>query len=356
MSGMRISAIVEALVTAGATPEMILSAVSAAEAHSLEALERRRASDRARQQRRRQRVAHEAMAVDGAEGESEAACHGTVGDSHVTGRDAPLPDKERSPAPPKEINPTRNPISAGAVPAGSMPAGSRCPDVRGEAAGILPAGPREGEHPAVGHGQGGDGQGGSRAAGHRDALHCGAEAAAAGAGRREGAHGQAGRSEARWGEGKRGEGQRAEGKRAEDKRRATRLPERFIPDWAFAAGEGFGPAEAEAEFEKFRDYWSAKAGREATKLDWLATWRNWIRNAGRPRPFGGRAPPRGGLRPKGDFWAHQDEVQRELDRALGRTLGRAGASGRSGEWGAAGDDDFTGTTFELERGDWQARR
>ncbi|MDK1386886.1 hypothetical protein QN224_15865 [Sinorhizobium sp. 8-89] len=329
MSGMRISAIVEALVTAGATPEMILSAVSAAEGHSLEALERRRASDRARQQRRRQRVAHEAMAVDAAEGES-ATCHGTAGDSHVTGRDAPLPDKERSPAPPKEINPTRNPISAGAVPAGSMPAGSRCPDVPGEAAGILPAGPREGEHPAAGHGQGGDGQ--------------------------------AGRSEARRGEGKRGEGQRAEGKRGEGKRRATRLPEGFVPDWAFAAGEGFGRAEAEAEFEKFRDYWNAKAGREATKLDWPATWRNWIRNAGRPRPFGGRAPPRSGLRPKGDFRAHQDEVQRELDRALGRTSGRAGASGRtgasgrSGEWGTAGDDDFTGTTFELERGDWQARR
>ncbi|MDK1489774.1 hypothetical protein QN219_06855 [Sinorhizobium sp. 7-81] len=348
MSGMRISAIVEALVTAGATPEMILSAVSAAEAHSLEALERRRASDRARQQRRRQRLAREAMAVDGAEGESAAACHGTVGDSPVTGRDAPLPDKERSPVPPKEINPTRNPISAGAVPAGSVSAGPQRPDVRGAAAGILPAAPRQGEHPAAGRGQAG-----YQSTEHRDALHCGAEAAAPGAVRREGEHGQAGGLEPR-----RGEGKRDEGKRGEGKRRATRLPEGFVPDWTFAAGEGFGRAEAEAEFEKFRDYWSAKAGREATKLDWPATWRNWIRNAGRPRSFGGRAPPRGGLRPKGDFRAHQDEVQRELDRALGRAgvSGRAGASGRSGEWGAAGDDDFTGTTFELERGDWQARR
>jgi hypothetical protein len=28
----------------------------------------------------------------------------------------------------------------------------------------------------------------------------------------------------------------------------------------------------------FRDYWVAKSGKDATKLDWLATWRNWVRN------------------------------------------------------------------------------
>lgn len=28
---------------------------------------------------------------------------------------------------------------------------------------------------------------------------------------------------------------------------------------------------------KFKDYWIAKAGKEANKTDWLATWRNWIR-------------------------------------------------------------------------------
>jgi uncharacterized protein YdaU (DUF1376 family) len=30
--------------------------------------------------------------------------------------------------------------------------------------------------------------------------------------------------------------------------------------------------------EQFRDYWSAKTGSGATKLDWQATWRNWVRN------------------------------------------------------------------------------
>ena len=30
--------------------------------------------------------------------------------------------------------------------------------------------------------------------------------------------------------------------------------------------------------EQFKDYWSAKAGSGSTKLDWQATWRNWVRN------------------------------------------------------------------------------
>ena len=31
-------------------------------------------------------------------------------------------------------------------------------------------------------------------------------------------------------------------------------------------------------FQQFRDYWIAKAGKDASKLDWLATWRVWVRN------------------------------------------------------------------------------
>ena len=32
------------------------------------------------------------------------------------------------------------------------------------------------------------------------------------------------------------------------------------------------------EAECFADYWHAKAGADARKADWLATWRNWVRN------------------------------------------------------------------------------
>jgi len=31
-------------------------------------------------------------------------------------------------------------------------------------------------------------------------------------------------------------------------------------------------------FEGFRDYWIAKPGQQGVKLDWFATWRNWVRN------------------------------------------------------------------------------
>jgi len=31
-------------------------------------------------------------------------------------------------------------------------------------------------------------------------------------------------------------------------------------------------------FDGFKDYWVAKAGAAGTKLDWFATWRNWVRN------------------------------------------------------------------------------
>lgn len=33
------------------------------------------------------------------------------------------------------------------------------------------------------------------------------------------------------------------------------------------------------EMDKFNDYWSSLSGNKATKVDWLATWRNWIRNS-----------------------------------------------------------------------------
>jgi len=30
--------------------------------------------------------------------------------------------------------------------------------------------------------------------------------------------------------------------------------------------------------ERFRDYWTAQPGSKGVKLDWTATWRNWVRN------------------------------------------------------------------------------
>jgi uncharacterized protein YdaU (DUF1376 family) len=63
-------------------------------------------------------------------------------------------------------------------------------------------------------------------------------------------------------------------------RRGARLPE----DWA-PSDEDMGFAKhllngrSEVEVSKFRDYWTAKPGKDGVKLDWSATWRNWCRTA-----------------------------------------------------------------------------
>lgn len=43
--------------------------------------------------------------------------------------------------------------------------------------------------------------------------------------------------------------------------------------------------------ESFRDHWSAKPGKDATKLDWEATWRNWCKSGITQRDY---PPPRAG--------------------------------------------------------------
>lgn len=63
---------------------------------------------------------------------------------------------------------------------------------------------------------------------------------------------------------------------------ATRIPK----DWAMSpefleAGQaifsGWEPEHFAAVADQFRDYWLAKAGKDALKVDWLATWRTWLR-------------------------------------------------------------------------------
>ncbi|WP_413154924.1 hypothetical protein [Bartonella sp. cb54] len=61
--------------------------------------------------------------------------------------------------------------------------------------------------------------------------------------------------------------------------RGCRLPDDFDPDYEFAILEGLSLERVNIETAKFRDYWSAKTGKDATKRDWQATWRNWIRNS-----------------------------------------------------------------------------
>lgn len=59
----------------------------------------------------------------------------------------------------------------------------------------------------------------------------------------------------------------------------TRIPDDFEPDREWSRQQGLSNSELRIEFEKFKNYWMAKSGKDATKKDWQATWRNWIINA-----------------------------------------------------------------------------
>lgn len=65
--------------------------------------------------------------------------------------------------------------------------------------------------------------------------------------------------------------------------RGTRLtPDWKLPkawgDWALDEYAQWGADKVRLEGEKFRDHWVAKTGKDSTKTDWLATWRNWCRS------------------------------------------------------------------------------
>jgi|GEM_PF-2578183 len=73
------------------------------------------------------------------------------------------------------------------------------------------------------------------------------------------------------------------------KKRASRLPADWVlpATWGrWALDQGHSEAKVRLEADKFRDFWVSKGGKDAAKLDWEATWRNWIRNCS-----GSRGPP-----------------------------------------------------------------
>jgi uncharacterized protein YdaU (DUF1376 family) len=85
---------------------------------------------------------------------------------------------------------------------------------------------------------------------------------------------------------------RSEDAPAPKKQKASRLPQ----DWSlprawgqWAVSEGYPEQTIRLEAAKFKDFWIAKSGKDATKLDWFATWRNWIRNCSKSQP--GHGPP-----------------------------------------------------------------
>lgn len=75
-------------------------------------------------------------------------------------------------------------------------------------------------------------------------------------------------------------------------KRATRwgASDPVPPEWLAEANQirtkaNLSPVDPALEAARFVDFWAAKSGKDATKADWHATWRNWIRNS-----RGGAAP------------------------------------------------------------------
>ena len=115
--------------------------------------------------------------------------------------------------------------------------------------------------------------------------------------------------------------------------RGTRLPQFTLSPAMIAWAEQHTPGvDVRRETEKFADYFRGLSGAKATKVDWLATWRNWLRNA-RPstapaagRPISKRDEMAQALGLDDDFgstWS--PELQ---ERLLGRTRNTIDAPNR----------------------------
>ena len=71
-----------------------------------------------------------------------------------------------------------------------------------------------------------------------------------------------------------------------DKQRGSRLAQDFelTEDWVKFCRQERPELIPHKVFSSFKDYWVAQPGQKGIKLDWFATWRNWVRNVKHERP------------------------------------------------------------------------
>lgn len=76
--------------------------------------------------------------------------------------------------------------------------------------------------------------------------------------------------------------------------RATRIPEPFLVtvEMRTWAKSEVPQVDVDKATRMFVDYWRGKSGKDATKTDWIATWRNWLRRDGDSKPGAKPAPVR----------------------------------------------------------------
>lgn len=81
---------------------------------------------------------------------------------------------------------------------------------------------------------------------------------------------------------KRREEEKEEAYASSKKKRGTRIKDDWVlpKDWGeWALAEGWPEHAIRLEAQKFHDHWKAAPGQKGVKLDWQATWRNWMRNS-----------------------------------------------------------------------------
>lgn len=65
----------------------------------------------------------------------------------------------------------------------------------------------------------------------------------------------------------------------EKAKRGSRMKEEKMPvEWKEFCEKNRADLDPQEVFNSFRDYWLSAPGKSGIKLDWFATWRNWVRN------------------------------------------------------------------------------
>ena len=74
----------------------------------------------------------------------------------------------------------------------------------------------------------------------------------------------------------------------QNSKRGSRLANDWVlpNEWEYWANKERPDLNAKQVADQFKDFWCAKPGKDGVKLDWQATWRNWVRNqkAVKPNP------------------------------------------------------------------------
>jgi hypothetical protein len=98
--------------------------------------------------------------------------------------------------------------------------------------------------------------------------------------------------------------------------KGSRLSLEVLPqDWQAWAEKERPDLDPQRTFNTFHDYWIGKPGADGMKLDWSATWRNWVR---REHAQTGNATPRNGA-PQKLLTPEQDEWRQIIHSTLNTT-------------------------------------